>query len=129
MEATRCGPTLKPDAGVARQRVARQEVSHAIKRLKHIQSAPLEDLNADGVALPAGDLNSRPMLNGRREIFARLVETADARANPLQIVQHRRRGSLRMIVFRPALAVGKEEAATLQIDLLPTQVQDFPQVL
>ena len=27
MEATRCGPTLKPDAGVARQRVARQEVS------------------------------------------------------------------------------------------------------
>ena len=58
MEATRCGPTLKPDAGVARQRVARQEVSHAIKRLKHIQSAPLEDLNADGVALPAGDLDS-----------------------------------------------------------------------
>ena len=80
--------------------------------------------NADQTG-PLGDGIPRAL-----QIVARLfriVAGHHVRADPLQRVQHREGRGIEDDGLSAALAVGQEQTAALQIDMLPPQVQDFPQ--
>ena len=57
----------------------------------------------------------------------RIVAGHHVRADPLQLVQHRKGRGVEDDGLPAALAVGQEQTAALKIDVLPPQVQDFPQ--
>ena len=59
--------------------------------------------------------------------FFRIVAGHHIRSDPLQPVQNRQGRGIENHGFPAALAIGQEQTSPLEIDILPTQVENFPQ--